>query len=336
MRWQRTLAFALVLAACSRTPSAPTEIPVSSTPTTAPTATTLSDTTTVTTSPPSTTATPVLPDLPRLDDGANICSLYGEPTQLSKVTDISLIEVSGIAASRDHPGVLWAVNDSGDGPTIYAISEGDTIATVTLNGVFPIDWEDLDLGPGPGGIDHLYVADVGDNLGFRPWISIFRLPEPDPTQRSDLSHTADELELIYPDAEGIDTEAMAVDPATGDAIIIPKDLGAVGMYRASADILGRGERATMERIGTLDLGAEITSAAFSASGDRLVLRGYKTIWVWLRTDLDISEVIAQEPCETSAAEERQGEALTLLADNSIVTISEGGRPPINVVPVVDG
>ena len=35
----------------------------------------------------------------------------------------SLSELSGIAASRRNPGVLWVHNDSGDAPQIYAINE---------------------------------------------------------------------------------------------------------------------------------------------------------------------------------------------------------------------
>jgi hypothetical protein len=32
-----------------------------------------------------------------------------------------LAESSGVAVSRTQPGVLWSHNDSGDGPTLYAI-----------------------------------------------------------------------------------------------------------------------------------------------------------------------------------------------------------------------
>lgn len=334
---RKLVALAIVLAACSR---GPVDAPVdSSTTTSAMTPTTTAVVTTTSAQPTSsrpdtstTTSTLALPALrpPPLGPGETICDLYGAVRQIGVIEDGALLEISGIAVSRTHRGVTWAVNDSGDGPIVYAVREGSTIATVTLDGVFPIDWEDLDIGPGPDGSDHLFVGDVGDNLGFRPWLSIFRLREPDPSAESDIAATADELELVYPDAEGADTEAIAVDPLTGDILVVPKSRSAVGVYRARADTLDG--RVSMERIGTLDLNAEITAAAFSPSGDRLVLRGYKTIWAWPRDTVDLSVVLATTPCEITPATERQGEAITIRPDNAIVTISEGSTPPINLVP----
>jgi hypothetical protein len=328
------VAMCVVLAACGGA-GTPTDEPPSTSATTATTATSppvtaLPATSTSTTIPATTTTRPALPDPPPFGDGETVCDLYGSAEQIGQVRDIGLIEISGIAASRSHDGVVWAVNDSGDGPTVYAIEEGETISTVTLNGAFPIDWEDLDIGPGPDGSDHLFVGDIGDNIGFRPWVSIFRLPEPDPTASSDIAATAEELELVYPDVDSVDAEAIAVDPVTGDIFVIPKSRSAVGVYRAASGELG--DRVTMERIATLDLGAEITSAAFSPSGDRLVLRGYKTIWAWPRTTLDLADVITDVPCQTDSATEGQGEAITVRPDNGLITISEGGRPPVNLVP----
>lgn len=267
---------------------------------------------------------------PSVPSGGTICDVYGDPDVIGRVSDTRLIEISGIAASRTHDGIIWAVNDSGDAPVVYALDEGDTVARVTLNAVFPIDWEDLDVGPGPDGTDHLFVADVGDNLAFRPWISIFRLPEPDP-EAGDAAADADELELVYPDVDAVDAEAITVDPVTGDLLVIPKRRGEVGVYRVPRDALGG--RTTMERIGTLDLDAEITAASFSPNGDRLVLRGYRTIWMWPRDTIDLVDLLATGPCETPSARERQGEALTVAPDGTLVTISEGGKPDINVVPI---
>lgn len=335
MRTPRLLALAVVLTACSQTvatTTTTTALPgstvspsssVTTTATDAPAAPTSSTTVTSTTRPLAD-----LPDSP-VAAGESVCDLYDAPTVVGEVSDTALIEVSGIAASRTHEGVVWAVNDSGDGPVVYAIDDGDTITTLTLDGVFPIDWEDLSIGPGPDGSDHLFVADIGDNLGFRPWISIFRVAEPNPGSGSDLSATPDEIELIYPDLDSVDAEAIAVDPVTGAVIVIPKSRDAVGVYRAARDTLDG--RSTMERIATLDLGAEITAAAFSPSGDRLVLRGYKTIWAWPRTALDLADVLGEAPCEAPSPTERQGEALTVRTDNGLLTISEGGRPDINLV-----
>ena len=73
-----------------------------------------------------------------------------------------LPEASGVAASRRNPGIVWALNDSGD-PVIYAIDANGTITgRVRITGATLEDWEALAVSACPGGTC-LYVADIGDN-----------------------------------------------------------------------------------------------------------------------------------------------------------------------------
>ncbi|MFY0575451.1 hypothetical protein ACN28S_14750 [Cystobacter fuscus] len=77
------------------------------------------------------------------------CRLYGEPQAVGRVP-LVLAEMSGLAASVRHPGVLWAHNDSGNAFQVFAIDEtGKPLATLTLTGVDPedMDLEDIALGP---------------------------------------------------------------------------------------------------------------------------------------------------------------------------------------------
>ena len=37
------------------------------------------------------------------------------------ITDPRITESSGLAASRQHPGIYWTHNDSDDGPYLYAV-----------------------------------------------------------------------------------------------------------------------------------------------------------------------------------------------------------------------
>ena len=43
-----------------------------------------------------------------------LCTDYVGPRVLGRVTDPRLSEISGLAASRAHPGVLYVQNDSGE------------------------------------------------------------------------------------------------------------------------------------------------------------------------------------------------------------------------------
>jgi len=72
-------------------------------------------------------------------------------------------EASGLAVSRETPGVLWTHNDSGDGPVLYAFDKtGAHRGAVMLDGVWAIDWEDL-AGAVLDDQPTLVVGDIGDN-----------------------------------------------------------------------------------------------------------------------------------------------------------------------------
>src|SRR5688572_29419145 len=88
-----------------------------------------------------------------------------------------VVEASGAAASRRHPGVIWTHNDSGD-PAVFAFDAGGKArGRVTVSGATVTDWEDIALGPCPQG-SCLYIADIGDNDRARKQITIYRVPEP--------------------------------------------------------------------------------------------------------------------------------------------------------------
>lgn len=47
---------------------------------------------------------------------SSVCDRFSQGEREGHIQDVTLDEVSGIVASRRHPGVLWAHNDSGHGP----------------------------------------------------------------------------------------------------------------------------------------------------------------------------------------------------------------------------
>ncbi|HKR58234.1 MAG TPA: hypothetical protein VJS64_00770, partial [Pyrinomonadaceae bacterium] len=101
------------------------------------------------------------------EQGSNKAKItgYGPATQLTILKDKSIKESSGIAASRNHPGIYWTHNDSGDGPFIYAFDiRGDSRGVWRVTGASAEDWEDMAAGPGPrAGTNYLYLGDIGDN-----------------------------------------------------------------------------------------------------------------------------------------------------------------------------
>src|SRR5215203_199828 len=85
-------------------------------------------------------------------------------------------------ATRDHPGVLWAHDDSGGPAAVVAIGpDGADLGTYPLDGAEATDWEDVALAPGPdGAADLLVVGDIGDNGAGRDHVTLVVAPEPTP------------------------------------------------------------------------------------------------------------------------------------------------------------
>src|SRR5688572_7938470 len=88
---------------------------------------------------------------------------WSRPAFAGVFTDPELTEVSGLAASRAHPGIYWAQNDGDNGERLVAIRpDGSRVASLRVEGVRNTDWEDLDAFE-LDGKRYLLVSDTGDN-----------------------------------------------------------------------------------------------------------------------------------------------------------------------------
>lgn len=134
--------------------------------------------------------------------------------------DADLGEVSGMAASRTHAGVLWMVNDGGNAPELYAVSRrGRRLATYRIDGVVNTDWEDLaafEL----DGRRYLLVADTGDNGGLRKTLQLHAIAEPAAIADAMLK-PAWSIVFRWPDGAR-DCEAVAVDAAARQVLLVSK------------------------------------------------------------------------------------------------------------------
>jgi hypothetical protein len=242
-------------------------------------------------------------------------------------------ELSGLAASRAQPGVLWTHNDSGDGPRVLAVGRtGGLLAQVTLAGADAVDWEDIAAArSGRGGL--LYAADIGDNDAIRSEVAVYRLREPSvgggPRART---ASADRLRLRYPDGPR-DAEALLVDPVTRALVVVSKDpRGAGHVYVARHP--STEATTTLRRAGTLALGGgeAVTAGDVSGDGRTIVLRTYDRAFVWKRRRGESpARALRRRPCTAGALliGEGQGEALALGAHGrAFYTVPEGAQPEI--------
>lgn len=289
----------------------------------------------VTTSPPPPTEPPAPPTLPS-SPPAGLCRSFEDPTSTGTVANGEIAETSGIAISRLHPDTIWMHNDSGGGPYVYATS-----ITGANRGAFEIDapafdWEDMAIGPGPEpGVDYLYLGDIGDNLHFRGAITVYRIVEPIPDPAGGTVTNVARFDLAYPDP-GYDSEALMVDPITGDLLIITKASSGEPalIFRAPAGDLSEETTTDLIPVGSFPLasGVFVTAADIDRTGSVIVFRGYNEVWLWERIDMDFTETFTAEPCRIPSTAEVQGEAIAFVPDGySYFTISEGTNPDINLV-----
>jgi hypothetical protein len=230
--------------------------------------------------------------------------------------------------------VLWTHNDSGDRARVLAVTAGGRLlADVAVTGARSVDWEDIALGPAPGGGAALYIADIGDNAGRRGEVVVYRVPVPRLGGRPPhATAPAARLALRYPDGAH-DAEALLVDPARGALVVVTKSFGGdAGVYAA-----GRPAAAgttVLRRSGRLSLGPgeAVTGSSVAADGRTIVLRTYDRALVWTRRGREpLATALRRRPCAVRAdlLAEGQGEAIALTGDGrAFYTVPEGRRPAI--------
>ncbi|MFE5816687.1 WD40 repeat domain-containing protein [Streptomyces sp. NPDC056479] len=184
------------------------------------------------------------------------------------IKDPRITESSGLAASRQHPGIYWTHNDQDKGAYLYAVdsSTGETVATITMTGVgTPRDVEAISIGPG----NEIWVGDIGDNDGVTwPYVWLYRLPEPKTLK--DQTIRATQYVVKYSDGTR-DAESMVVHPKTGRVYIIDKHEDGGHLYEGPAELSPSGTN-VFKPTTPVDLWA--TDAAFSPDGETLAVRGY--------------------------------------------------------------
>ncbi|MEZ5463771.1 MAG: hypothetical protein R3F22_00810 [Lysobacteraceae bacterium] len=257
------------------------------------------------------------------------------------ITDPDLAEISGIAASRRHPGLFWVHNDSGDSARLFAIDRhGKRQASLTLEGVRSLDWEDvaafhyLDH-------DYLLVADTGDNGGVRHQLSLQIVEEPAALGASEAP-AAWTIHFRWPDGPR-DCEAVAVDAEEGYVYLVSKKRIPAELWRValapSEQVRVAEPVATLGGIvqpNELDLQlnpvygryrSQITGADLSPDGRQLAVLNYRSVYVYQR---DASGNWSKGPIAPSQSMELpwvpQAEAIGFDPDGHAVWVSSERLP----------
>jgi hypothetical protein len=239
----------------------------------------------------------------------------------TRLEDPRIVEASGLALSRRHPGVVWTHNDSGDQARLFAVgSDGRTRAVLTLAGVEARDWEAVAAGRDDRGRPALFAADIGDNNGVWPEVAVYRVAEP--AVLRDATVPAARFRLRYADGPR-NAEAVLIDPRGNRLYVATKAESGGGLYRAPARLDPTGIN-VLHRIARVP--PVVTDGAFLPGARGFVLRDYQQAHVFSGPGRRVASF--DLPLQF------QGESLTVTADGrSLLVGSEGPDSEIWRVPL---
>jgi len=237
---------------------------------------------------------------------------FGSRQSKTLVPDPKIDEASGICASRKHPGILYAQNDSGGEPAVFVIDKtGKTLGKFNLDGVKNRDWEDIAISSGPDKNHHyIYVGEIGDNGARYSSIFIYRFKEPNFPKEEGFDLTVkdiDRIEIIYEDGAR-DAEALFIHPKTLNIYIISKREEQVGLYEVSYPY-SLTDKNTARKLTTLPL-SWVTAADISFDAKKIILKNYTSVYQWkLKKNQSIAEAMQGKMQHLSYEIEPQGEAI---------------------------
>jgi hypothetical protein len=187
-------------------------------------------------------------------------------------------ELKENSGMTEYSGLLWNINDGDNEAAIYGFSAKDTVLKqkVMIRHAVNTDWEDITQDDG-----HLYIGDVGNNMGDRRDLRIYILNKPDLSASSDTMPVAGIINYSYEDQSDFTPAANYSTPWDCEAFVVVED---------SVILFTKDWQSNHTRLYTLPASAGtykarfrkeynisglVTAAAYSKSKKELTLLGYQ-------------------------------------------------------------
>ena len=275
-------------------------------------------------------------------------AIYQDAIQMGYLANRELNEVSGLACSRLRTDVLWAINDSGSGPFIYATdTQGGHLGKVRVLDARNQDWEDL-ASFRLRDVAYLLIADVGDNDEIRSDYVIYVTKEPAVTDKIDPAgqSVAWEYRIRFTYEDGSrDCESVAVD-LQGQKILllskrnVPPILYALPLFTPNRGKVQLAKRLTevpaiprpklQDIIEDPRFGAyrsQPTAMDVSPDSSTAVVLTYKNGYIFHRTaEEDWVQAFKKIPQRIRLPRLRQAEALCFAADGKTLFVTSEKIP----------
>ena len=212
---------------------------------------------------------------------------------IGRISHPRITESSGVAASRQFPGVFWTHTDGG-GPkkqVLYAIrSNGESIGEFFVIDVDIADWEDIAIDDQK----HLFIGDIGNNDAKRPEILVHQVDEPDPKSNARVVRPTRSWRLRFP-GEPFDCESLFVWQGNGYVVSkVFKDARAQIFRFPLAESKGP---VVLELVATTKIESPVTGADISPDGKLLGLVAKSGAFVY-RIDGDVKKAGKGKPHQT--------------------------------------
>ncbi|XXY45932.1 cell wall anchor protein [Sorangium sp. So ce269] len=262
---------------------------------------------------------------PSCSAGDTFASTY---STLGSLTSTDIVEISGLAASRVNPGILYAHSENN--ANFVAINK--TSAAVVgsyVAGVLPWDWEDVATGPCPAG-SCIFMGDIGRASGHPEpaptTFAVYRMREPN-IAAGETSGTVpgERFPFQYPDTPQ-NAEALMVHPTTGDIYVVTKD-GTAGLskvYKFPKPLPAPNTMSTLIHVANLQmpLGPDaefrsVTAGTIHPCANRFLLRTYRAVYEYRApAGGSFETAFTASPVALTDTGEVQGESIEYDADGS--------------------
>lgn len=285
------------------------------------------------------------PGLAQVDPFRSIVRTY----QIGSIQSPQIGELSGLVASRRHPGTYWATNDSGNKSQLFAFDRsGRHIGSFEV----PVpnrDWEDLSAFE-DNGTSWLMIADTGDNLRQRKLSTLYFFKEPDLGDSGAPLVLHHKVDFSY-EGGPENVESVSVSVKDRAIYLVGKGAGTAGLYSLPLDSPPDYKAMKAIKVGNIDrlpwsAGASwweqafasrvlmaATSMDFNTDETLAVIGNYRYVYLFRREPgQSWSEALSGSPQVVSSHRLAQSETVAFnLAGDSVLVGSEGRYAPILLV-----
>ncbi|XP_071099334.1 uncharacterized protein [Haliotis cracherodii] len=229
------------------------------------------------------------------------------------------VEIAGIAASREHPGILYMMSDEQTTDILVVqMNEGQVVSTYSSGISLPtIDWEDIAVGPsfdGTPGSSSIYINDGGADFGG-PVNRIYIISETETPYVNTVYETFNLLVYSYL-GNNIATHALMVG-CDGEIYVFDyaQNFGdPINVYKLIKTSVSVYAAVVIATIPNPSLRAGPEAADISACCDEILVKYIDGVFKYSLTNNDVASAFLRDPTSLPYIPETDGASIAITAD----------------------